>query len=174
MQVSKNPALCGIRDDVSPTDVSPNENSCIYCPLYYLSLAQIIPEYIGQGRNVQGTVLPTRKHCPRDVMSFVSEHIGRGHTDTPFVTSIIQFFRTIAPKLLTSTIYIRICCIDQTRKPVRRYRVNRGDLCKFLLCKQKQDRNSQAKSRLEVWHHIEYMYTYFFKYMHAYLLYDLN
>ncbi len=32
------------RDNVSPTEVSPNENSCILRSLYYLSLGLIIPD----------------------------------------------------------------------------------------------------------------------------------
>jgi hypothetical protein len=35
--------LDGCRDNVSPTDVSPNENSCIMLRLYYLSLGLNIP-----------------------------------------------------------------------------------------------------------------------------------
>ncbi len=129
MQAWKNPALCGIRDDVSPTDVSPNENSCIYCPLYYLSLAQIIPENICQGRNVQGTWCPWAASYKgklskgRNVLRhFVSGHIGRGHTVTSFVTSIIniQFTYTIVPKLLTSSSVYAV----ETRHVSR----NRGDL----------------------------------------------
>ncbi len=90
---------------------------CTICPLHKSSQNTSVRDatykgpYYPRGNIVLG----------RNVLGlFVSGHIGRGHTVTSFVTSIIQFINTIVPKLRTSSSVYAV--------ETRHVSINRGDL----------------------------------------------